>query len=353
MSRGTFVQRRPSGTGPAQPLGGTFAALDLGTNNCRLLVAHPAAAGFRVVDSFSRIVRLGEGLVATGRLGAAAMDRAIEALVACRARLARRPGCAVRAVATEACRRADNGPAFLQRVQAETGLRFDIIAPREEAELALESCSPLLDRSNRRALLFDIGGGSTELAWIRLDGPAAPELIGYVSLPLGVVTMAERHAEFAFTPAGYEAMVEEALAALIPFETTHRIGGELRAGGVQAIGTSGTVTTLAGVALDLPRYRRPLVDGTTLSAAQAAAALHRLGRLGEEGLRQHPCIGPDRADFVLPGCAIFDAIRTLWSFPRVTVADRGLREGILLRLMREARHPTRRAAPRPSMALPA
>ena len=323
-----------------------FAALDLGTNNCRLLMAVPARDGFRVVDSFSRIVRLGEGLGRTGALGAPAMERAVDALRACRHRLNRRPVRALRAVATEACRQAANGRPFLDRVLAETGLRFEIISPREEAQLALDSCAPLLQPGARRALLFDIGGGSTELAWVRL-GEGRPELIGYDSLPLGVVTLAERFGDAMFTEAGFDAMVDEVRARLAPFERTHRIAQESRAGGVQALGTSGTVTTLAGVALKLAQYRRPLVDGTELSADAASAALAALRTMGLDGLRDHPCVGAERAEFVLPGCAVFEAIRQTWPLPHVTVADRGLREGMLLRLIRQDRHPApRRAAVR-------
>ena len=338
----------PTRSGTANPRApAAFAALDLGTNNCRLLVATPAGADFRVIDSFSRIIRLGEGLEASGALNDAAMDRAVDALRACIARLDRRPIRAIRAVATEACRQAANGAAFLARVHATTGLRFDVISPREETELALESCTPLLDPTARRALLFDIGGGSTELAWIRLDThDRVPQLIGYATIPLGVVTLSERHGEAAFTGPGYQAMIDQVQARLQTFAATHCIGHEIRNGGVQMIGTSGTVTTLAGVALDLPRYRRPLVDGTILSAHATERALARLRTLGRAGLQAHPCVGPERADFVLPGCAVFDAIRAIWPIDEVTVADRGLREGILMRLMRQAGHP-RRVRPRP------
>ena len=318
-----------------------FAALDLGTNNCRLLIGAPVGGGFRVVDSFSRIVRLGEGLAATGRLSEAAMDRAIAALAACADKLARRPVWQFQAVATEACRRAANGPAFLARVAAETGLRPRIISAREEAELAMESCAPLLADGDRRALLFDIGGGSTEIAWIRVPArslatgrqPLA-ELIGTVSLPLGVVTLAERIGASCFTEEGFGAVVDEVAAHLVCFDRVHCIGQEIRAGGVRLIGTSGTVTTLAGVALALPRYRRPLVDGQTLATDVADQALGDLFALGREGLAAHPCVGPERVEFVLPGCAVYAAIRRVWPLPTLTVADRGLREGMLLRMMR-------------------
>jgi exopolyphosphatase / guanosine-5'-triphosphate,3'-diphosphate pyrophosphatase len=337
---------------PRRYAGPAFAALDLGTNNCRLLVGAPSGDGFRVLDSFSRIVRLGEGLHSTGQLSRPAMDRAIVALRACADRLARRPVRQLRAIATEACRRAVNGGEFLARVKDETGLDVGIISSREEAELALESCSSLLAGEGRRALLFDIGGGSTELAWVRLGGGRA-ELIGYDSLPVGVVTLAERWGEGGFSPDGFEAMVEDVAARLTPFERIHCIAHEIRNGGVRLLGTSGTVTTLAGVALNLDRYRRPAVDGVALSAQQAERALDMLRTIGREGLAQHPCVGPDRVDFVLPGCAVFAAIRRLWPAPQVVVADRGLREGMLLRMIRadrarqaRAEHRHREPAPR-------
>ncbi|MCU0944372.1 MAG: Ppx/GppA family phosphatase [Rubritepida sp.] len=307
-----------------------YAALDLGTNNCRLLIGAPTRHGFRVVESFSRVVRLGEGLASTGTLSAPAMERTLAALSACADRLERRPVRRLAAVATEACRRAANGVAFLGRAAAETGLRPRIISPREEAELAMESCAPLLDREDRRAILFDIGGGSTEIAWVRND--RRPELIGYISIPSGVVTLAE--GEDCFSPQGFESVVDRIAAQLEAFDRLHCIGQEIRAGGVRLIGTSGTVTTLAGVVMALPRYSRPLVDGRRIDAAAADAALVELFAMGRRGLVAHPCVGPERAEYVLPGCAVYAAIRRLWPLPEVTVADRGLREGMLLRLMR-------------------
>ncbi|MCQ8277280.1 Ppx/GppA family phosphatase [Acetobacteraceae bacterium KSS8] len=325
--------------GAARPAAPAYAALDLGTNNCRLLIAMPTAQGFRVVDSFSRVVRLGEGLAASGRLSQAAMDRTLNALHVCVDRIGRRRLRGLRAIATEACRRAENGRSFLRRVEHETGLAIEMISTREEAELALESCAPLLRTApgsgQSRALLFDIGGGSTEIAWVRLDKRSRPELIGYRSLPLGVVTLAEQFGDDAFTEAGYTSMVRFVCDQLRSFEALHCIGREVAAGRVRLIGTSGTVTTLASIALELPRYRRSAVDGIALpssSALQAAGALRRMGRSGMEA---HSCIGPDRARLVLPGCAIFEAIHRRWPCDAVMVADRGLRDGMLLRMMRD------------------
>ncbi len=321
---------------------GAFAAIDLGTNNCRLLVGTPTASGaVKVVDSYSRVVRLGEGLAATGRLSEDAMGRAIVALQACAQKMLRRPLRRILAVATEACRQAGNGAAFVDKARELTGLPLRIIPAREEAELAMESCMPLLRAGDRRALLFDIGGGSTEIAWIRREG-GSTSLIGYVSLPLGVVTLAERANLCCYTRQGFETVVDEVAEALSRFDRVHCIGQEMRAGGVRLMGTSGTVTTLAGVALALPRYSRPLVDGRVLDCEAADQALRDLFALGRDGLRTHPCVGPERADFVLPGCAIYAAIRRVWPSSCVTVADRGLREGMLQRMLREESHPPRR-----------
>ncbi|MBS7812195.1 Ppx/GppA phosphatase family protein [Roseococcus pinisoli] len=325
----TALHPSHAANGPPSAL---FAALDLGTNNCRLLIGAPTRHGFRVVDSFSRIVRLGEGLAGSGALSDAAMDRTISALSACAERLHRRPVRRLAAVATEACRRAANGNSFLARAAEETGLRPRIISPREEAELAMESCAPLLEPGDRRAILFDIGGGSTEIAWIR-TGPR-PELIGYLSIPCGVVTLAEREGGNCFSVEGFQAVVDDIHARLRSFDRLHCIGQEIRRGGVRLIGTSGTVTTLAGVVMALPKYRRELVDGTHLGIGAAEDAMAQLFAMGRAGLSAHPCIGPERADFVLPGCAVYSAIHRLWPVDALTVADRGLREGMLLRLMR-------------------
>jgi exopolyphosphatase / guanosine-5'-triphosphate,3'-diphosphate pyrophosphatase len=329
-----------------------FGGIDLGTNNCRMLVGTPSAQGFHVLDSFSRVVRLGEGLYETGQLSVAAMERAIASLKICADRARRWADdtgtgpLKLRAIATEACRQAENGAEFISMARQKTGLPLEIINPREEAELAVESCASLICQAGRRALLFDIGGGSTEIAWVRVncDG-SAPELIGYLSLPVGVVTLSERCADTCYTEAGFAAVVADIAAMLRPFEAVHRIEQEIRQGGVLMVGTSGTVTTLAGVSLKLDRYRRGLVDGLALDRDAVDAALAEACALGREGLSRHPCIGADRVSFVLPGCAIFAAIHELWQVPTLMVADRGLREGMLMRLMRAAQPARRGYAP--------
>jgi len=312
----------------------TFAALDLGTNNCRLLVARRAGAnGFRVVDAFSRIVRLGEGLGTTGRLADAAMDRTVDALRVCATRLAQRGVTRGRYVATEACRRAANCGEFLDRVRRETGIGIEIIDSDEEARLAVAGCAPLLAPAVPHAVVFDIGGGSTEIAWLHRGRPSgALQLFGLVSLPYGVVSLTERYGGDSFTEASYGMMVAEVRTALAPFEAQHGIARHIDGGKVQMLGSSGTVTTLAGIRLELPRYSRAAVDGTLLDFADIVRCSRRLATLDFAGRAAHPCIGPERADLVVAGCAILEAICATWPVGRLRVADRGVREGILMDL---------------------
>ena len=301
------------------------------------MLATPTRNGFRVIDSFSRVVRLGEELPSTGRLGEAGMERTMTALRLCLQKMSRQPIHAITAVATQACRQSTNGREFLARIRRETGIDFRLISPREEASLVVESCAGLLRGAGRRALLFDIGGGSTEIAWVRLAGvdrAQEPEIIGLASIPLGVVTLASSLGVDAHDPAGFEQMVNAMHDPLEAFERIHRIGHEIRVGGVCMVGTSGTVTTLAGEALGLDRYRRPMIDGLMMPIEDTTLAIERLRALGPEELAMHACVGADRAPLVLPGCAVFEAIRRQWSFTHVLVADRGLREGLLRRLIR-------------------
>ncbi|HVA35293.1 MAG TPA: Ppx/GppA phosphatase family protein, partial [Stellaceae bacterium] len=327
----------PSDRSPAGERGTpTYAALDLGTNNCRLLMARAAGrSGFRVVEAFSRIVRLGEGLAATGHLSEAAMGRTIEALRICAQRVAGRRVAAARYVATEACRRAQNCAEFLDRVRAVTGIAIEIISSDEEARLVVNGCAPLLDRRKPRAVVFDIGGGSTELVWVTVPSdPAAPPVIdGSISIPQGVVTFADRYGGRELDAETYEAIVEEIRRPLMAFEERFGIGRHIRAGEVQMIGSSGTVTILSALYLNLPRYIRARVDGTALDFASIARVTRRLVSMAYADRAAHPCIGQDRADLVLAGCAILEAICTLWPVGHLAVADRGIREGILMSLV--------------------
>ncbi|MEM5495089.1 Ppx/GppA phosphatase family protein [Hoeflea sp. AS16] len=316
-----------------------YAALDLGTNNCRLLIAQPTRPGqFRVVDAFSRIVRLGEGLDATGELSQDAMDRAVEALKVCAGKLKNRPVRRHRLIATEACRSARNGEEFLARVLEETGLELEIVTRETEARLAVAGCSSLVGRETDGLVLFDIGGGSSEIAMIDLTENRSNRLANHIkawtSLPVGVVTLSERHGGCLVTPAVFEAMVAEVDVMLADFNPPALPAfsglGEPR---IHLLGTSGTVTTLAGLHLDLPRYDRRKVDGLWLSNEDVDLMLDRLLSWDFEARAANPCIGADRADLVLAGCAILQSIRKRWPSQRMRVADRGLREGLLNEMM--------------------
>ncbi|MEC9348017.1 MAG: Ppx/GppA phosphatase family protein [Pseudomonadota bacterium] len=309
----------------------SYAALDLGTNNCRLLIARPAGAGFRVVDAFSRIVRLGEGVARSGMLDQAAMDRTIDALKICADKIARHGVWDLRCVATAACRSAANATEFVERARRETGLRIEVIDAAEEAALALSGCMSLLDGHDGPALVFDIGGGSTELALAERRPGRRHELTRFASFPVGVVNFAEDFGGVDVDDSTYDAMVEKARHIMAPFAAETRAGLDLDR--LMVVGTSGTVTTLAGVFLDLVRYDRSAVDGLTVPSRRLREIADHLKTLPLAGRARHPCVGPGRADLVIGGCAILQAVMDLWPVDELTVADRGLREGILLGLM--------------------
>lgn len=314
----------------------TYGVVDLGTNNCRLLVAKPEASSFRVIDSFSRIVRLGEGVSQSGRLSDDAIDRTIEALQICADKMKRRGVSKMRCVATEVCRKADNSDAFLSRVKSEIGLDLDVITTQEEASLALDGCSPLLDHRNRHALVFDIGGGSTELVWLRLGRNRQTEILGWTSIPYGVVSLTERHGDVSASTAAYDDMIADVATHVTRFEDEHDIAANVASGRVQMLGTSGTVTTLAGVHFGLPRYNRRRVDGAWVKASKIIEICERLATSNYATRALEPCIGEERADLVVSGCAIVQAMHSAWPVRKIRVADRGVREGLLFGLMNDA-----------------
>ncbi len=312
----------------------SYAAIDLGTNNCRLLIAKPSADGFIVVDAFSRIVRLGEGLASTGRISDAAIDRAIAALSVCADKLRRRHVTLARSVATEACRRASNGAEFIQRVYRETGIALDIISAEEEARLAVLGCHALLEPGNGPALIFDIGGGSTELVLVDAQGSSgAPRIVDWVSAPWGVVSLTEseafEHDDADARLAAYGRMRARVSDAFAPLARRLPQAAE----DIRLLGTSGTVTTLASLQLNLPRYDRQAIDGLIVPCTSMRSISERLSTMTLGERQKLPCIGTERADLVVAGCAILESILDIWPAQRLGVADRGIREGILRGLM--------------------
>ncbi|WP_415183229.1 Ppx/GppA phosphatase family protein [Phaeovulum sp.] len=338
----------PPGTRPADPAE-LYAALDLGTNSCRMLIARPTGNQFHVVDSFSKAVQLGHGLEASGRLSRASMSRTVQALQICRRKLEAHGVTHMRLVATEACRRARNGRDFMRFVKRETGLPLEVILPEEEARLAVISCAPLVNTRTEQLLVVDIGGGSTELIWIDLTAVPGPhraraimrlsagfnadqghepaaKVVDWISVPLGVATLKDQFADVEDDSARFALMswfFEEKLADFSPYTA-----GSPREG-FQIIGTSGTVTTVAACHLGLRRYDRNKVDGMTMSTSQIDAVIRTYLHLGPEGRRADPRIGRDRHTLIMSGAAILQALMRVWPTNRLSVADRGLREGLL------------------------
>jgi exopolyphosphatase/guanosine-5'-triphosphate,3'-diphosphate pyrophosphatase len=344
---------RPRAAGSADgsapgPRFDAYAALDLGTNNCRLLVARPAPRGFKVIDAFSRIIRLGEGVAASRRLSQEAIERTIDALKVCAAKIRHHRVARAGLIATEACRVAENAPQFLTRVRKETELDIRVVSREAEARLAVSGCASLIDSGCDLALVFDIGGGSSELIWLDLESYKRRTkthhidrlemqkcIAAWTSLPVGVVTLAERYGGRFVDRETFEAMVGDVLALLTPFEAEHRLRERMANKHAHFLGTSGTVTTVAGVHLGLPRYDRKQVDGCWLQARHARSVMGDLLASTHAERVAQPCIGRDRADLVLAGCAILEALLLTWPCERLRVADRGLREGILATLMAE------------------
>lgn len=335
-----------------------FAALDLGTNNCRLLIAsddrHKHAggnSGIRVVDSFSRIVRLGEGVSVTGELSDEAMQRTFAALAVCKKKLNRFQLKDARLIATEACRKAKNTNRFLQEVKDKLEMNIEVISNEEEARLAFLGCSSLLEADAKRAIVFDIGGGSTELMWIDVDKAMkygetrantredqqayADILTDWLSVDSGVMNLADRFGGSNFADVAYDDMVTYITERIMPFNQKNNITSAMESTKVQMLSTSGTVTTLAAIHLNLLKYDRTRVDGLKIGISHLRKTIEMLKAMRPSERFNHPCIGHERADFILSGCAVFDAISRVWPTMDITIADRGVREGIILSLMRQ------------------
>lgn len=311
-----------------------YAAIDLGTTSCRLVIATPTPTSFRIVETFSKVTRLGEGIIKENELTKTAVKRTIVALKVCAGVLAEyAPIYRYRYVATAACRRALNCTQFLDAVKRETGLSIEIISSKEESRLAVVGCVPLLNRNIRRALVFDIGGGSTEISLARVTNSGNTFIEGFVSLPYGVVTISEAFPSADMTSLAYDTIIERTHKILAEFEEKYNILEAIRNQEIQVIGTSGTVTVLGAVHLNLPRYNRSAVDGLSILRQDIERAINKIKRLGDDGRKKHPCIGAQKADMTMAGCAIIESLCSFWPISEITVADRGIREGILLDLM--------------------
>ncbi len=313
---------------------GYFAAIDLGTNSCRLVVAQPTPSSFKLIETFSKVTRLGEGIINGNMLSKSAIRRTISALKVCRAIMEEyQPMVRSRFVATAACRRALNCNEFEQAVKRETKLNMEVISSKEEARLAVVGCMPLLNRSIKRALVFDIGGGSTEISLARITESGKTFIEGFVSLPYGVVTISEAFPAREMTKLAYDTIVERTHKILQEFEDKYHISEAIKNQEIQVIGTSGTVTVLGAVHLGLTRYNRAAVDGISVSGEDMEKVIKRIKNMGHEGRCKHSCIGKTKADLTIAGCAIVESLCSFWPILEITIADRGIREGMLLDMM--------------------
>lgn len=311
-----------------------YAAIDLGTNSCRLVIATPTTTSFRVIETFSKVVRLGEGIIQDNELSSKAMKRTLQALKVCRGVIDEyMPITASRFVATAACRRAKNVAQFVEMAKRDAGIELEVISSKEEARLSVVGCLPLLNRNIKRVLVFDIGGGSTQISLARVTDFGKTFIEGFVSLPYGVVTVSEAFAGHEMNTLEYSTVMDRTQNILREFEEKYHISEAVENQEIQVIGTSGTVTVLGAVHLKLPRYNRSAVDGIAISAPDIAATINKIKTMGREGRYKHPCIGQSKSDLTIAGCAIIEAITCFWPISEITVADRGIREGILLDMM--------------------
>lgn len=342
ITKNKKISRKPDKTEVAEVNSGisqdNYVAIDLGTNSCRLVVATPTTTSFRVVETYSKVVRLGEGIIQDNELSMQAMRRTLQALKVCRGVINEyMPIASSRFVATAACRRAKNVASFVDMVKREAGIELEVISSKEEARLSVVGCLPLLNRNIKRVLVFDIGGGSTQISLARVTDFGKTFIEGFVSLPYGVVTISEAFAGHEMSNLEYSTVLERTQNILQEFEDKHNITEAMANQEIQVIGTSGTVTVIGAVHLKLPRYNRSAVDGVAISAPDIKFTINKIKNMGTEGRCKHPCIGQSKSDLTIAGCAIIEALTTFWPISEITVADRGIREGILLDLMHSKR----------------
>ena len=338
MAGGRHIKKNFPTPRQENALDGNYAAIDLGTNSCRLVIATPTTTSFHVVETFSTTPRLGGGIINDNELSKAAIRRTVTALKVCRGVIDEyAPIVKSRFVATAACRRAKNCKEFVDLVKKEAGIDLEIISSKEESRLAVVGCVPLLNRNIKRMLVFDIGGGSTEISLARITDSGKTIIEGFVSLPYGVVTISEAFPKDDMTRLAYTTIMERTQKLLTDFDEEFGVYEGIKNQEIQVIGTSGTVTVLGAVHLNLPRYNRSAVDGISISGPDLTRVINKIKNIGDEGRRKHPCIGPLKSDLTIAGCAIIESLLTFWPISEITVADRGIREGILLDMMHHER----------------
>jgi exopolyphosphatase/guanosine-5'-triphosphate,3'-diphosphate pyrophosphatase len=316
----------------------------------------------KVIDSFAKIISLGEGIKQTGVLSEEAIERTIVALRACKKKLDSHRIYKMRAVATEACRQASNTKSLIERVNSEIGVDLEVISPQEEARLVLKGCSGVISDEKNYGILMDIGGGSTEVVWLKINkGMTRPTIsvIDSISLPFGVVTISDTYTHSKNNQEIYTVLRKNILSTIDTFMKKNNIRTNFSKGDVQVITSSGTTTTLGSLTLGLSTYDRSSVDGKDFSSKKIVEVGEELlsrylsstpttVKLGKEknfitnkffdhvldkSSEEFKIFAYNRMGLLAAGVVIINSILESIGDCLVRIADRGVREGILYDLM--------------------
>jgi exopolyphosphatase / guanosine-5'-triphosphate,3'-diphosphate pyrophosphatase len=294
------------------------AAIDCGTNTILLLIADVTAEGVVGVEDHAEIVRLGEGLDASGQLKPEAMRRALDALDRYVARISALECSHVLAVGTEAIRRAVNGSVFVNEATARLGTvggRFQVIDGEREARLSWRAVQASFPALTGPRTVVDIGGGSTELIVGERDVEAV------VSIPIGSVRLTERIVRS-------DPPTAEEQAALVATIDAALDGAPVKPRGT-VVGIAGTVTTLAAMAQRMTVYDGDQVHGSTLDLDGLRATVHSLAQMPVADRRRTPGLEPKRADVIYAGAVILERVVSRAGAGGLLVSDRGIRWGLV------------------------
>lgn len=307
-----------------------FAAIDLGSRNCRTIVGCQSKAGaFEYIETYSKSVSLADGVAASKKLSRKSMDRTIEALAFCSKVLSRYAGLTYLAVATDAMRRAENASVFIKRVKRELGLIISIITPQEEAYYAALGCIEVLSLETEIFVVFDIGGGSSEIALCRQKSDKDIELIDSLSIPYGVINLLESKDHLTFS--GYSNLVQKISDLSRDFLNQYATTLDF-VNNFQCIGTSGTTTTVAALNMNLRFYDREKINDSILQFSEILKTVHYVQSLSEDERKLHPYISQSNEDLVLGGLTILEGIVRGLPASTITVTDRGVRDGVVYAL---------------------
>lgn len=307
-----------------------FASIDLGTNTVRLLVVTGNSKGFTTLHSNQLITRLGEGLSHSGILKDIAMERTIKAVLDFKREASKYSPFAIWVAATSAVREAKNRNEFIEKIREVTGLELEVIPWEEEARRTLLGVFSGLDGNIKKAIVFDIGGGSTEYI-LTVD----KRLVKSVGTALGVVHLSEKYIRKDPVDDGELIILESVITNKIRNVKSQLHDVLCTMHDVRLIGTAGTVTTIAALDLNLHPYDPAKVNGYVLNIENVKEILKKLKNMTLEERRNIPALESGREDLIIPGAVIVIKTMEIFGFNEMIVSDYGLREGIILAKMSE------------------